>query len=1100
MIATPLALLRNLPDHARTADGKLLRRYAETGDESAFAELVRRNGPLVLRACRNVLRDPAHADDAFQVTFLLLARNAARLVESPSVAGWLHTVAVRSAGKIRRAEDRRRRRERPPRAPSADPSQEDTAWAEVRERIDAELARLPDEYRLPLLLCYVQELSYADAAQRLGCTLGTLRGRLERGREALRRRLGRFGFPAALVLAGSAAPTVGASLRNATLAAVRSAGSAPVRAAVAWVKWLIVAGIAASAVAGIGFAALRAPADPPKLDPAPPPVAVAPAAQTDVVGDPLPPGALARMGSSRFHHGSNIHRLTVSPDGKWVISYGSHTGYRVWELATGKEQVPVGMPANARFTGSRGQGRDVEQWEAAVAPAGKRVVAVVPDKKQPVTRVLDAVTGEEVAAVPASLRHVLTRPSHTSDREPELSPDGKWMLWTHTTFNNGAKKTVYLADLTEKNPTPGVFTEIVGRSLFGFVFSDDGKSVVMHFQDTYEVWDTDTRTAKLKVPVIPNGTWVGHAVISADGKNLAVVQPMADSFQLWNVATKKELAVTAERSRGLLNVRAFSPDGKRIASSNSAGPLQVWDVATGKKVRDYPGGHGAWGAAFTPDGKRIAVALMDDVAVLDLETGKKVHDFGGHGRSVGFVGFTRDGVLLSCAESGLVWNPRTGKKIGAFAGHPGGVYGVAASRDGRLIATTGLDQKLRLRDAATLAEISVADTKGLTGYDVEFTPDGKELAVRGDKPGIRVIDTATGQQVRVIASGETMNGLQLTPDGRHVVFVRSSDQSKVHVWDWTTDKEVLAFDAGKRTYSAPALSTDGRFVAVGGGDGFVRLYDLGTGKPVREFDTNRPGSAAHDENSVYAVAFSPDGRTLATGCIDGKVRVWELATGGERFSLDGHRGSVLALAYSPDGTLLASGSSDRSVVTWDATGAALSTDPKHRPKDAVSAWAQLSDRDAAAGFAAARYLADRPAEAVSLFAKHLRPVPATDPKTVAGLIEKLGSETFSEREAAEKELAKIGEGAADQLRTAATAAEAPEIRKRLSALLAPPGVTRGGDRLRLIRAVEVTESAGTPEARKLLGEWARGARGAELTESARAAQKRLIGIDPPKPR
>src|SRR5688572_20505494 len=98
MTATPLVLLRSLPTDVRATDGELLRRYTETRDEIAFAELVRRNGSLVLRACRNVLRDPAAADDAFQVTFLLLVRNATRLVGSPSVAGWLHTVAVRSAG------------------------------------------------------------------------------------------------------------------------------------------------------------------------------------------------------------------------------------------------------------------------------------------------------------------------------------------------------------------------------------------------------------------------------------------------------------------------------------------------------------------------------------------------------------------------------------------------------------------------------------------------------------------------------------------------------------------------------------------------------------------------------------------------------------------------------------------------------------------------------------------------------------------------------------------------------------------------------------------------------------------------------------------
>jgi RNA polymerase sigma factor (sigma-70 family) len=1093
-MTAPLALLRGLTPAAPDVDGELLRRYAETRDEAAFAELVRRNGSLVLRACRNVLRDPAAADDAFQVTFLLLARNATRLVGSPSVAGWLHTVAVRSAGKIRRTENRRRRRERSDRdlLEAGSPADEAT-WTEVRERIDAELARLPEEYRTPLLLCYVQGLGYADAARRLGCSLGALRGRLERGREALRRRLGRWGLPAVLVVASADAPAVGAGLRDATLAAIRSAGPVAARAALGWAKWAVAAAFAAAA--GIGFAALPRAAEPPKSEPAPPPAVAAPAPEkADAGGDPLPPGALARMGSSRLHHGSNVHRLMASADGKWVISYSSSNGYRVWDLATGKEQVPIGMPAGARFNG-RGQERPV-QWEAAIAPAGNRVVAVVPDRKIPnLTRVLDVVTGEGVARVPASLHHVLTRPGVSSDREPEISPDGKWLLWTRgASDNNRNVKVVYAADLTAKEPKPVVFAEAAEgeHTLFGFEFSGDGKSVVMHFKDSYEVWDFETRAAKLKVPVVPNANWVGHAVISPHGKTLAVVQPMAATFQLWDVAAKKELPAVAEPFRGRVDVRAFSPDGRQVIASNPSGPLRVWDVATGKKIRDYNGpAHGAWAAAFTPDGKRIAVAQFDDVNVIDRETGKSIHDFGGHTSGVGFVGFATNERFVSSSSSGLVWDPRTGKKLGAFPGHPKGTYADAVSPDGKWIATSGADQKVRLRAAGTLEEVWVSETKGSIGYDIEFTPDGKELAVGSDKPGVRVFEVATGRQLRVVAASEVVNRLQFTPDGKRAVFRKWSDK-KVRVWDWAADKEVLAFDAGKQSISDTAVSPDGRFLATADWDGFARVFDLATGKTVREFDTNPPGVREHNTNTVYAVCFSPDGRTVATGNASGTIRVWELATGGERFRLDGHRGPVLALAFSPDGRLLASGSNDRSAVTWDATGASLPTDEKHRPKDTADAWVRLADGDTAAGFTALRYLAARPAEAVPMFAKHLRPVAAADEKAVAELTEKLGSGEFAEREAAEKELAAVGDGAASQLRAAAAAAESAEVLQRLGRLLAPfDRMSRDGNRLRLVRAVEAAERAGTVEARGLLREWAGGACGAELTEAARSALGRL---------
>lgn len=1100
-MSAPLLVLRRLPGtDAQVPDGELLRRYAEGRDEGAFAELVRRNGPLVLRACRNALRDPADADDAFQSAFILLARHAAGLTRAASVAGWLHTVAVRSAGKIRRGAARRQKRESADRErPVASPA-EDALWAELRDRIDAELARLPDAYRLPLLLCYVQGLSYADAARRLGCSLGALRGRLERGRELLRGRLGRWGLPAALVTVGGAAPVVGAGLRDSTLAAVRDAA----RAGGGWAKWAAALVLVVGTVAGAGLAAFRAPESPPPAPKTAAPEAAErpekgePGAKTDAAGDPLPPGALARMGSSRFHHGSNIHRLTVSRDGKWVVSYGSHTGYRVWDMATGREQVPKGMPDNARFAGSMGGAFGALQWDAAVAPFGDRVVVVVPDRKRPLTQVLDVVTGEEVARVPASLAHVLTRPGVSSDRDPELSPGGKWMLWAHTTYdNNRSKRTVYAADLTAKEPKPVVFAEERNRSLFGMALSADGRTVLMNYQDAYEVWDTEERTAKLKVPVEPNGNWVGHAQLSPDGTVLAVVQPGAATFQLWDVATKKRLPAPAEPFGDRVDVRCFSPDGKLVVGSNPSGPLRVWEVATGKKVRDYNGlAHGVWDAAFAPDGKRIAVARFDDVNVLDVASGKPVHDFGGHSYSLHEVLFTPDGRLLTSSGSALLWDPRTGRKLGGFRG-TGGLDGIAVSPDGALIATTGSDQKVRLWSATTLAEVRTIDTKGFTGYSTDFSPDGKELIVGGNVPGIRVFDPATGRPLRVAAEREVANWVRFTPDGRRVVFRKWSDKTRVRVWDWAADKELLAFDAGKRSINRPAISPDGRLLAAGGWDGFARVFDLATGKQVSEFDTGyRSDFLERETNPVYAVAFSPDGRLLAASGADGFVRVWELATGGERLRFSGHRGAVLELAFSPDGTLLVSGSGDRSAVTWDATGAVLPVAPKHQPKDATDAWARLADRDAAAGFGAVRYLSARPAETVPLFVKGLRPVPAADAKAVAGLVEKLRSEDFVEREAAQKELAALGEGATGALRAALAGTADAETRQRLTKLLAPlDGLARSGDRLRALRATEVLERAGTAEAREALRGWAGGARGAELTDAARAALARLEALD-----
>jgi RNA polymerase sigma factor (sigma-70 family) len=224
-VRTASRLLRLAQDAAPTdgpppADTELLERYVSARDESAFAELVRRNGPLVLRACRHILGE-AGADDAFQATFLLLARSARRLKRPGSLAGWLHAAAVRIAGNLRRGEERRRTRERARPITSASP--DDLTWREVREVLDREIAALPERYRLPLLLCHVLELSNEEAARRAGCPVGALRGRLERGKDQLRKRLARYGLPlAAPALVLGAPPPVAAALVEATIDTVSS--------------------------------------------------------------------------------------------------------------------------------------------------------------------------------------------------------------------------------------------------------------------------------------------------------------------------------------------------------------------------------------------------------------------------------------------------------------------------------------------------------------------------------------------------------------------------------------------------------------------------------------------------------------------------------------------------------------------------------------------------------------------------------------------------------------------------------------------------------------------------------------------------------------
>jgi RNA polymerase sigma factor (sigma-70 family) len=197
-----------------TPDEELLRRFRDTHDRAAFETLVRRHGAGVLSACRRVLNDPADVDDAFQSAFLIFLRDAGSVRRGPAVGAWLYGVAHRVALRARSARRRRAQVEAsvPDRGPHLSP---DLSWQEACAILHEELDCLPDRYRLPLLLCYLDGLSRDEAAVRLGVSLNAVRNRLERGRARLRARLARRGITlsAGLLASVSAGPAVALSPR-----------------------------------------------------------------------------------------------------------------------------------------------------------------------------------------------------------------------------------------------------------------------------------------------------------------------------------------------------------------------------------------------------------------------------------------------------------------------------------------------------------------------------------------------------------------------------------------------------------------------------------------------------------------------------------------------------------------------------------------------------------------------------------------------------------------------------------------------------------------------------------------------------------------------
>lgn len=179
-----------MTDGYRTmTDGQLVERFAEGGDEAAFAELITRHGPGVLRRCRRVLENTPDAEDVYQATFQVLLRRALSLREPDSVGGWLHGVAHRIALRLRRRTTSRRRLERCHDGRSWVGSPPEDPLGEAEQIVREAVERLPAPYRAAVTLVYLEEATHQEAASRLGWPLGTLKVRLVRARRLLRDRL-----------------------------------------------------------------------------------------------------------------------------------------------------------------------------------------------------------------------------------------------------------------------------------------------------------------------------------------------------------------------------------------------------------------------------------------------------------------------------------------------------------------------------------------------------------------------------------------------------------------------------------------------------------------------------------------------------------------------------------------------------------------------------------------------------------------------------------------------------------------------------------------------------------------------------------------------
>ena len=888
------------------SDSQLLDQFVQNRDDAAFAALVRRHGGMVWAICRSQLSEDRHAaEDAAQATFLALAMNAERIQSGAALSGWLHRVAVRACHDLRR-----RRRVTSGKgieqALSVDASPMQSASDRERERIlHEELDRLPVRFRLPLVLTLWNNHSNAEVAQLLECAVGTVESRLTRARQRLRERLTQRGVTPTIVVGTIATPTfllgdIRASAPT-TVVSLAQRLAAPVLmkkfAAVAIAATMLLATSIGVGISTTGNAADKLP----KSD-----------KPMSVKENPLPNGAIARLGSPNLRHNGAVMDVAYTPDGKQIVSCGDDRTIRIWDNATGKQLHSV----------ERSDGRFFR-----LLANKTQILALGEDaEKQCDLWTIETATGIVINRTRLNLKKAIPTACKFDDEGKRLGiiiDDSEFV----TIYDTATCKQI-------QQLTPLRSAEITAYS---FAFDPKSKDVTVAASNgitrIHPDGKQDTITHRIGE--------VGTLAYSPDGKTLfafdkasrdtLIAYDTIQNKQLWErlgdahhslICTPTKLIQVGERAC------AMAVDWSREEPTYRTNDTTTFNAIV----------HGQC-SAIHPNGKTIAFGSpYGIIAQFDLESAKPVSPRADPPFNVGSLHYSPDGTTLyGWASNWYAWDVKTQEQHAVT--HNSWSYGAALSPQGNLTAHCILygDEQLP-NDPRSGFRFEILDStsdKILHSYSGKDHHIGQKYVFTQDEKriiGIPVsnLGNTTSIPIWSVETGEVLMRLEghkypatfyaLAQDGKN--FVTVSQQSgglekfPIRIWDITTGKQLSQLP-GPHGAENVVISADGQRVALS-----YRIYDDKVKQnryQVQIWDVpSQKRLHIIDSNDKFAgIALHPDGKTLALA--QGKNLTLHAVDTGAIVKRFRDKSKIISIAYSPDGKNLASSSWQAPVLRWDVS-------------------------------------------------------------------------------------------------------------------------------------------------------------------------------------